>query len=57
MKYTVTVNSADPAVPGLNLSVQVEADNVLDALEAARPALKATVAAVVGQLQGAQPAQ
>jgi hypothetical protein len=50
VKYNVTVNSADPAIPGLNLTVQVDADNVIDALEAAKPAMGRTVDAIRGQL-------
>jgi hypothetical protein len=52
MKYNVTVNSADPSVPGLNLTVPVEATDVLDALEQAKPAMQRTVDAVIGQLTG-----
>jgi hypothetical protein len=50
VKYNVSVTSADPSIPGLNLTVPVEADNVIDALEQAKPAMQRTVDAIRGQL-------
>ena len=42
-KYNVSVNSADPNAPGLNLNVQVEATDIIAAIEAAAPALQKTL--------------
>jgi len=56
MRYQVSINSADPTLPGLNLNVQVEADDALGALDKAKPELAKVIAAVVGQLKG-QPAK
>ena len=38
--YTVSIQASDPRGQTLNLNVQVEAENVLQALELARPRLQ-----------------
>lgn len=39
MRYTVSISANDPTASGLNVNVQVDADNILDAHAAAGPLL------------------